>query len=400
MRMVKGSILAALGAATLAMAPAAGAQETLKLGLSGPMSGAAAVWGLGMEAVAKSAAKEINDAGGVKVGGKTYRFEILAYDNKYTAAEGTKVAQALVNRDGVRYIAGAIGTAPVMALQSITERAGVLLFNTGWGASIKGPKFPLTFTQINTPAEVAPPLYRYIKKHNPDVKTFLTLSPNDATGKETEAVTRRVWESLGLKMLGSDWYERGTTEFQPIAAKIAALKPDLLDLGAAPPGDAGMVMKELATLGWKGVRVVTAGTNAETMVKVGGAAVEGTYLGLSADFDGPQSTPAQRRLNKEVRAATGEAMNVIQLGAYDAIMALRAGMLAANSVEPKAIAAVLPKIIFEISYGKSAFGGAETYGSPQQMLVPVVVTQIKGGKLVELSRETPVELAKRLAAGK
>lgn len=390
------SILAALGAAAVMLAPAAGAQETLKLGLSAPMSGAAAVWGLGMEWVAKAAAKEVNDAGGVKVGGKTYRFEIVAYDNKYTAAEGTKVAQALINRDGVRYIIGSVGTAPVMALQSLSERSGALMFTTAWGMNVKGPKFPLTFTQINTPSEVAPPLYGFIKKQHPDIKTVAILNPNDATGKETEVVSRRVWESLGVKVLASDWYERGTTEFQPIAAKIAALKPDVIDLGTAPPGDSGIVFKEIGTLGWKGVKVVPAGTNAEAMVKVARDAVEGVYMGLSADFDGSHSTEVQRRLNKGVRDATGEAMNVIQLGGYDAVMALKAGMQAANSIDPKAIAAVLPKIVFDISYGKTAFGGAETYGSPQHMLVPVVATQIRGGKLVEVGRVLPTELSKRL----
>lgn len=396
MRTMKGSILAALGTAALVLAPAAGAQETLKLGLSAPMSGAAAVWGLGMEWVAKAAAKDINDAGGVKVGGKTYRFEIVAYDNKYTAAEGTKVAQALINRDGVRYIIGSVGTAPVMALQSLSERSGALMFTTAWGMNVKGPKFPLTFTQINTPSEVAPPLYGFIKQRHPDIKTVAMLNPNDATGKETEVVARRIWESLGVKVVASDWYERGTTEFQPIAAKLSALKPDVIDLGTAPPGDSGIVFKELATLGWKGVKVVPAGTNAETMVRVARDAVEGVYMGLSADFDGPQSTDIQRRLNKGVREATGEAMNVIQLGGYDAVMALKAGMEAANSIDPKAIAAALPKIVFDISYGKTAFGGAETYGSPQHMLVPVVVTQVTGGKVVEVSRVLPAELSKRL----
>ena len=105
-----------LVAATFAAAPFiagnASAQDTktLILGVSAPMSGAAATWGLGQEWTAKQAAKEINDAGGVKIGGTTYKFEVRAYDNKYNAAEGTKVAQNIVNRDKSRYVVGSIGT--------------------------------------------------------------------------------------------------------------------------------------------------------------------------------------------------------------------------------------------------------------------------------------------------
>ena len=394
------TLIAAIGALTLVAAPGANAQETLKLGLSTPMSGAAASWGLGMEWVSKQAAQSINDAGGVKVGGKSYKFEIVSYDNKYNAAEGTKVAQTLLNRDNVRYIIGAVGTAPTMALQSLSERKGALLFNTAWGASLKGPKFPLTFTQLNTPSEIIPPLYSFIKKQHPNIKTVSMLNPNDATGKETEAVARKIWESLGVKVLSSDWYERGTTEFQPIAAKMVGQKTDVIDLAAAPPGDSGLIFKELKVLGWSGVKAVAAGAGADVMVKIGGDAVDGVYLGLSADFGSPQATEIQRKLNKGMRAALGEEMNVIHVSGYDAIMALKAGMEAANSVDPKAIAAVLPKIVFETSYGKTAFGGKATYGSAQHMLLPIIVTQVKNGKLVELERVIPEELTKRLAAAK
>jgi branched-chain amino acid transport system substrate-binding protein len=297
-------------------------------------------------------------------------------------------------------VVGSVGTAPVMALQSLSERKGALLFTTAWGSSIKGPNFPLTFTQINTPAEVIPPLYGYVKQENPAIKTVAMLNPNDATGKESEVVARKVWESLGVKVVSSDWYERGTTEFQPIAAKIVGLKPDVIDLGTAPPGDSGVVFKEIKVLGWNGVKVVPAGTSAEAMIKIGGDSVDGVYMGLSADYDGPQATEVQRRLNKGLRAAVGEPINVVQIGGYDAVMALKAGMEAANSLEPKAIAAALPKIVFDVSYGKTAFGGKDTYGSPQHMLLPAIVTQVKGGKLVEVRRLQPAELSKRLAEKK
>ena len=387
-------------AAALALTGAAQAQEVLKLGMSVSMSGAGAVWGLGMQWLGQEAAKSINDAGGVKVGGKTYRFEIVAYDNKYNAAEGTKVAQTLLNRDNVRYVVAAIGTAPVMALQSLSERKGVLLFNVAWGPSIKGPNFPLTFTTMNTPGELIPPLYAYIKQDHPAIRTVAILNPNDATGKETEMVARKAWESLGVKVVASDWYERGTTDFQPIAAKVAGLKPDVVDLGTAPPSDSAQAFKELGVLGWRGVKLVAAGTSPDAMIKIGGDAVDGVYLGASADFEGPQSTDLQRRLSKGLRTAVGEPMNVVQVAAYDAVLALKAGMEAANSVEPRAIAAALPKILLDTTYGKTGFGGKETYGSPQQLLLPVVITQIKGGKLVELKRVPAAELTKRLAEKK
>ena len=271
-----------LGAAalTLMFAQAGAAQETLKLGISAPMSGAAATWGLGMEWAAEQAAERVNEEGGVTAGGKTYMFEIVAFDNKYSATEGARNAQTMLNRDGINFIAGSIGTAPVRAMQALTERKGVILFNTAWGKSVKGPKYPNTFTQMNTPFEILSPFYNFIKEEHPDVKTVALISPNDATGQELEPVAVETWKGLGVEALASDWYERGTTEFQPIATKIASLNPDIVDFSAAPPTDAGSILKELEVLGWDGVMVMSAGTSVDSLTSVAGDAAEGAYLSL------------------------------------------------------------------------------------------------------------------------
>lgn len=390
--------LAAASTAALLAATAAHGQQVLKVGITAPMSGTAANWGLGMEWAAKQGAKKINDAGGVTVEGKKYTFEVIAYDNKYNAADGAKVAQNLINRDGVRYIIGSIGTAPILAMQSLSERNGVLLFTSAWGKSLKGAAHPLTFTQANTPYEIFKPLYGYVKAQHPNARTVVILNPNDATGKEAEPVAKAEWEALGVKVLSMNLYERGTTQFQPVAAKLASVKPDMIDLGVTPPADAGVVIKELSVLGWTGAQLAPVATNSAQIVQIAGKAADNLYMGFSGDYEGSLATPAQRDLNKGIQAAVGESLNPLQVASFDALMALKAGMEAANSLEPKAIAAVLPKVAFDSSYGKTAFGGADVYGSPQQMLVPVMITQVKNGKLAEVSRLVPDELKKRTAA--
>lgn len=388
-------LLAGAGLVAFATAMPAAAQEIIKLGLSIPLSGAGANWGKGSEWLCNQAAKEIAAEGGIKVGGKVYNYSCVAYDNKYSAAEGTKVAQALLNRDGIKFIGGSLGTAPVKALQSLSEREGVLHFTTAWGTSIKGPKFPLTFTIMNTPNEISFPLIQYIKEANAGIKTVALLNPNDASGQETEVVARKAWTSVGVTVVSSDWYDRGTTEFQPIASKMAATKADAVDLGGTPPSDSGLVFKELQAIGWKGVKVVEVGTGAEGLISSGGVSADGVYMGAAVVFDGPQVTDKQRKLNEGGSAAIGESLNAIQIGFYDSVKALKAAMEQSQSIDPKVVAAALPTVKFNSFYGPSGFGGKDTYGSAQQILVPVIVTQIKGGKLTEVRRIEPAEMKSR-----
>jgi branched-chain amino acid transport system substrate-binding protein len=395
--MIRRRTLLAGSTAALAMPFVARAADVLKVGVFVPLSGAAASWGLGAKWVGEQAAAEINAKGGIKAGGKIYTVESIAYENGYNSAEGGKAAQAMLNRDGVRFIIQGIGTAPVKALQSLSERSGALLMQIAWGKSVKGPQAPLTFTNSNTPFELFGPLFDLIKRKHPEAKTVALLNPNDATGQEVEEEAAKQYKARGFNILASTWYERGTTEFQPIATKLAQTKADIMDLSGAPPADSGTVYRELAVQGWKGIKVQSSGTGADAMVKVGGAAVEDVYMGNAADFGGPTATAIQRKLNEGALKALNEPLNILQLGAWDGLMAVKAGIEAAGAADPKKVAKVLPEIIFESSYGPTAFGGKETYGSPQQMLVPIIVTQIQKGQTVEIERIMPEELKARLA---
>jgi len=108
----------------------------------------------------------------------------------------------------------------------------------------------------------------------------------------------------------------------------------------------------------------------------------------------------QRRLEAGAMKALGEHMNAISISAWDAMMAIRAAMEKAQSVDPAKVREAMPGIVFESSYGPSAFGGTDEYGSPQQMLLPILISQIKDGKTIERARIVPPELAAKLEVSK
>ncbi|WP_366924388.1 ABC transporter substrate-binding protein [Metallumcola ferriviriculae] len=370
--------------------------ETLVLGLATTLSGTAADWGNGQVWAAEEAANQVNEHGGIELDGKKYLFDVVAYDNKYTAAEGSKVAQTLVRKDKVNYIVGTVGSAPTLAVQSITEPAKILMLSTAWSSEAKGTGKPYTFTSLNTPLEVCEPMYGWIAKQYPDAKSVAMLNANDATGKDTAKVAKDVWTNLGIEVLVDEYYSRGTTEFSAIVTKIIAANPDIIDLGATPPGDAGLIFKGLKEQGWDGVKLVTAGTSVANLVDAAPEAVEGVYLGLSPDFTSDKASPVQRELEKKYNQETGGHLNAISVSSYDAVQALVEAIKQANSIKSEDLLKVLPNITFESSYGPSGFGGAEQYEIPQQMLLPITITEIQNGVGVEVSRVLPKELEEKL----
>jgi branched-chain amino acid transport system substrate-binding protein len=376
----------------LALSSAASAQDVLMLGMSMTLSGPGAHLGADSTWAANLAAAKINAEGGVKAGGKTYKLEIKSYDNLYTAAGGAAAAQSIVSRDHINFIINSQSVAATVAAQAFTERANVLLMTSAWGRSVKGPAHPLTFTNMNTPQEILAPLYKYAIEKSPNAKTVAILNPSDASGQEVSEEAVKQWGKLGVKVVSNDFFDRSTTDFSPIATRILANKPDILDTGASPLPNVGYVLKEMTAQGWQGIKIASAGNEADALINVAGQAGEGTYLGLAATFGASSATPLQRELNDKALAELKHPLALTSVSSWDAIFALKAAIEKANSIDPKTVAAVMPTVKFESSYGPSGFGHKDEIGVPNAMLLPVVISQIKDGKVIELTRIVPAEL--------
>jgi branched-chain amino acid transport system substrate-binding protein len=97
--------------------PLYAAQKELKIGAIFPLSGRGATWGMAAQKAITVEQKEVNARGGLKVGGETYRIEIVWEDDKYNAASGRMAAEKLVNRDRVKFILGSQSSAVILAVQ-------------------------------------------------------------------------------------------------------------------------------------------------------------------------------------------------------------------------------------------------------------------------------------------
>ena len=97
--------LTAITAAFALTATAAfAAEKTLDIGVSDALTGGGAVYGLPQANAVNLAAKEINAAGGIKVGDDTYMLNVIAYDDKANPTEASNAVRKLIDRDGVKYI--------------------------------------------------------------------------------------------------------------------------------------------------------------------------------------------------------------------------------------------------------------------------------------------------------
>src|ERR1700751_1789320 len=127
--------LVGLSLISCACVPAA-AQDVLKIGGIGPLSGGGTAWGLAVQRGVEMAVDEVNKAGGLKVGEKTFQPKLIMYDDQYTAAGGRTAAERLINLDGVKFVIGPIGSPSALAVVPITNQAKVIVLSNGYAREI------------------------------------------------------------------------------------------------------------------------------------------------------------------------------------------------------------------------------------------------------------------------
>src|ERR1700687_4959885 len=110
--MKRGAFTLLLICLTLTQAVAA---DTIKIALPGPYSGGSAPMGTSARDGSKLAIAEINAAGGVQVGDKNMKFEVIERDDEAKNERGALIAQELASMTDLSGIIGTVNTGVAMA---------------------------------------------------------------------------------------------------------------------------------------------------------------------------------------------------------------------------------------------------------------------------------------------
>ncbi|PYN54706.1 MAG: hypothetical protein DMD92_18220 [Candidatus Rokuibacteriota bacterium] len=390
------AILIVLAFAVAGPGPAPAAEKTLTIGLLGPLSGGAASYGVELQRGAEMRTDEINKAGGLKVGGDVYKIKLVAYDHKAQAAEAATATNKLVFQDKVKYIIGNAVGATCNAAQTITEPNKVMFSFVCWGTANLAPEKPYSFRSMLSQWELAEPFYRWVKENHPKVKRVAVISPNDTSGKDTNTAVVKALKGLAFEVTADEYYERGTKDFYPVLTKLLAQKPDMIDVAAAPAGEAGLILKQAMELGFKGAKGWTAGTNPFTIIGVAGReAAEGVWSPANINVKSEHVNSAVRKFGEAYEKRYGEVPGVIAVANFAAFDVFTQAMQRAGSVETDRVLEVLTKERFETVWGPLVIGGKETYGIDRQFLYPLVISEVREGKIVDITQVLPAALKKK-----
>ncbi len=101
------------------------AGDTIKIAITGPFSGGSAPMGASMRDGAKLAIAEINAAGGVQVGNRKMKFEVIERDDEAKNERGALIAEELASMGDLSGVIGSVNTGVVMAGDRYLQEKGI-----------------------------------------------------------------------------------------------------------------------------------------------------------------------------------------------------------------------------------------------------------------------------------
>jgi len=145
--------IAALLIAT-SFSPVAMAADVVKIALTGPFSGGSAPMGVSMRDGAKLAFSQINQRGGISVGGKMMKVELIERDDEGKNDRGALVAQEISSMGDVSAVIGTVNTGvAVMGDKYYVERGIVKIISPAAGS--------LSLTQWSKAGAKDLPIFRF-----------------------------------------------------------------------------------------------------------------------------------------------------------------------------------------------------------------------------------------------
>jgi branched-chain amino acid transport system substrate-binding protein len=330
---------------------ASGDRTEILIGATLPLTGAEARTGGFFKEGYDLAFDEVNQAGGLEVGGKKLRVTLKLYDDTSTQDTAASLADKLIKSDRVDFLLGTYSTPLVNRQSTVAEQEKVPYVNGGGAASsIYKRGYKYLFGALSSIELLSTTLMTWIDEQQkagklPKPSKIALLWENASHGKEfREGVAAYVGKSGGAYEIAIDEpFELNGKDFSALLGKVKAAGADIFLVDAHLPDYITMHRQYVAAgLCHKVVSYGARGAEKDAFEKLGKDNVQ--YV-LSGTWWSPQLAATNPQSKKFVDAFKakfgGRSPEWFQAIGYEAARALFTAIQQAGTVDREAVRAKL-----------------------------------------------------------
>jgi branched-chain amino acid transport system substrate-binding protein len=234
--------------------------NTFVIGGLGPLTGEAASYGISVKQGAEVAIEEINNAGGVKVGGKTYTFKLNFADDEASGETASSAYNSLMD-SGIDALLGTVTSGAGLAIAAETSEDGIFQI-TPSGSAKELTDFPNQFRLCFTDPLQGETMAQFAISELGYKKIAILYNNSDEYSKGVMDAFVTEAEKLGGAIVANEAFAKGAVDFTTQLTKIKNTDAEVIFVPAyyqdaayitTQAAELGMDLPYLGSDGWDGV---------------------------------------------------------------------------------------------------------------------------------------------------
>ncbi|MBU1208366.1 MAG: ABC transporter substrate-binding protein [Pseudomonadota bacterium] len=317
----------------------------------------------------KLALEDIEESGMIK-GGK---IEVVAEDGQNVPRVALAAINKLINIDKVQYFE-TVGSSVVLALAPVAQQNKIVLMNTAaTHPKVREVGKPYTFSIIPGTATESKGSAQFSFTELKAKKASI-LYVNNEYGHGAKDIFEKVFTDLGGKVVGTEIYDLGATDYRTQLAKIRAQNPDVVYF-AGHANECGRAIKQARAFGMNGPWTGTIATVAPETLKTAGEAAEGFYA-VAFPYDPVDGTPKMKEFGQRYKNAFGVLPTIYSANSYIAAMLFAKAIASGASTGPE-----ISKYLFTIKDWDTIIGKI-SIDKDGMVDLPCRFLVVKGGNFI------------------
>jgi branched-chain amino acid transport system substrate-binding protein len=377
--------IALLAAAAAFVTAPAFAEDTVTIGFTDSQTGPLNVDSLGQQHGYEFWRDEVNAAGGIKAGGKSYKVKFVSYDDQSVGGRVQQLYTRLINQDKANFLFSPYSSGLTAPAAVISEQYEKIMIDSG-GAEEKpfeqGNKY--LFMVITSASHYLSGAVDALKSKDPHAKIAMVYS-DDPFSKAVLAAAAAQAKAAGLDVVMNESYAPSTTDFGPIVNKIISSNADAF-LGGGHYSDGATLARQMhdqkANMKWVSILVAPAD---DKFAQLGPAALGVTVPSqweLQVNYK-PQFGPTTADFAKAFQDKFHVKADYHAASGYTAGVVLQHAIEQAGSIDPEKVTAALNATDITTFFGQIKFNTDPAHHGLQtaHQMVLAQWQNANGGKL-------------------
>ncbi len=211
----------------LVLSSVAHAQTVIKIGAPLALTGGLADEGKKQKIAYDMWLKRINDAGGIQVGDKKMKVELISYDYQSDEKRAQQMAERLITQDKVDFMTAPFGSGHTKVVAGVAERYGVpVMASVASSESVFNQGYKFLFGTLAPNGGLIDAMIETFGKQMPQVKKIAILGREDVFPRSMAATMQAAAEKAGLTVVHSEFYPVGALDHSASLSKIKASGAD------------------------------------------------------------------------------------------------------------------------------------------------------------------------------